>query len=74
MKAHVIHATCDSGHEERLRVARAFEWVESLASLLDGTSPFYVNPPADESMIGKCGICGSPIHCTVEKEPEEVTP
>ena len=28
----------------------------------------YVHPPGADSVIGKCGICGSQIKCTVEDE------
>lgn len=58
-----IVSQCENGHEQRvftpsLPKAQA----ESLAELLDGTSPMYRYPPRDFpskwSTLAKCGICG----------------
>jgi hypothetical protein len=63
-----VTATCTNGHKQTVAVfGMATEWVKAWAALMDGTSPFYVaSPRGTDSMIGKCGICGSQIDCTVE--------
>jgi hypothetical protein len=68
-KVITVTARCAEGHEQTLNVdaAMGLEWVKGWVGLMDGTSPFYVHPPiGTDSMIGKCGICGSQIKCTVE--------
>lgn len=64
-----IRAQCtkDEDHAKILRFKASVgrEYVETLAGLLDGSSPFYIFPPGDLSPIGKCGICGAPIKCSV---------
>ena len=71
---HIITATCERSHTQIIRLDPSLTtaYVERLASLLDGTSPLYVASPLhSSSMIGKCGVCGSPIRCEVQspKEP-----
>ncbi len=65
-----VTALCGEGHSQTLQVdaSMGLEFVKQWAGLMDGTSPFYLNPPGAESMIGKCGICGSQIKCSVEDE------
>jgi hypothetical protein len=63
----VIRCQKDDDHAKVLRFDPhlGFEWVWTLAGLLDGTSPFYIYPPGEGSPIGKCAICGAPYTCTV---------
>jgi hypothetical protein len=65
-----VTATCTEGHKQTIQVyGMAMEWAKAWAALMDGTSAFYVaSPRGTDSMIGKCGICGSQIDCTVEEE------
>lgn len=64
---YLIEIECEKGHKQVLQVVGELgsEWAENYAGLLDGTSPWYRFPPGDDSVIGKCGICGSKIHCEV---------
>ena len=71
-----IEATCDNGHSQVMQVAGNLgrEYAERLAGLLDGTSDLYRYPPGEESVIGKCGICGAKITCEVSElgpDPKE---
>lgn len=64
-----VTATCAEGHSQALRVdgKLGLEWAKMWAGLMDGTSPLYIYPPiGTDSLIGKCGICGSQIKCSVE--------
>lgn len=64
---HVVTATCENGHKQTLKLdANAFSraGAEQWSKLLDGSSKFYIHPPDEESVIGKCGICKSPFRCT----------
>jgi len=77
MKAIWITATCGKGHSQRIRFEGDFftlQYVRSLAALLDGSSEMYLHPPGLESTIGKCGICGSQIACSVEVDDERAGP
>ena len=69
-KVITITAKCAEGHSQTLGVGPGLDlvWAKHLAGLMDGTSDFYVNSPRGDasSLIGKCGICGSQIDCTVE--------
>lgn len=49
----------------RMRVELGKHYAETLAGLLDGTSPYYIHKPAEGSPIGKCGLCGAPLECEV---------
>lgn len=51
----------------RFRSELGLYYVESLAGLLDGTSPYYIHKPAEGSPIGKCGICSAPLKCEIEE-------
>ena len=63
-----ITATCRGGHTQSITYeCRSLQEAELFAGLLDGTSPAYVHPPGPESVIGKCGICGTPIRATAEE-------
>jgi len=69
-----ITARCGRGHTQDIKVdgALGLEWATEQAALLDGTSKLYKYPPTDcaQSVIGKCGICGTPIRCTVAASTE----
>lgn len=62
-----VTATCTEGHCQSLRVGgMTFEWARMWVGLMDGTSPMYIHSPiGTDSLIGKCGICGSKIKCEV---------
>jgi hypothetical protein len=62
-----IEATCGNGHRQILQISAELgrEYAYHLAGLLDGTSEMYRFPPGPESVIGKCGVCGSQITCEV---------
>jgi hypothetical protein len=69
MTALKIVARCESGHEQTIVCSgQTLHEVETFAGLLDGSSPLYVHPPGAESVIGKCGIYGERIACTVTTE------
>ena len=68
MKSHSITAKCSKGHTQILKYDAGLDrdFVEMQAGLLDGTSPMYIHSPIGTgSVIGKCGICGSQISCSV---------
>jgi hypothetical protein len=61
-----VQAVCESGHRQSFTIENMSpEWVEMWAGLMDGTSPLYVHPPDEKSVIGKCGICGKPFKASV---------
>ncbi len=62
-----IEVCCEKGHRQVIKVDSSLgeEWARNLAGLLDGTSPMYVYPPGEDSPIGKCGVCGTPITATI---------
>lgn len=41
------------------------KWAETLAQLLDGTSPLYIHKPGPLSPIGKCGVCCASVEAEV---------
>lgn len=65
-----VRVECSSGHEQTIKYDESFslEWVETQCGLLDGTSPLYEYPPGPESVIGKCGICGKQVKCSIVPE------
>lgn len=67
-----IIAVCTGGHSQAIQVDGSLgrEFAEEQAGILDGTSEMYLVPPGPDSIIGKCGICGRKIHCTVEDLPK----
>ena len=70
---HEVTATCENGHTQKLRLdANSYSkaGAEQWAGLMDGTSPFFLHPPGDESVIGKCGICGKRFKCSVSPAVE----
>lgn len=62
-----IECRCHNNHHQTLKVelSLGIEYARNLAGLLDGTSPMYLVPPGESSLLGKCGICGSSITATV---------
>lgn len=56
-------------HAKKIRVdaqvGRAY--VDTLAGLLDGSSPFYIYKPGPNSTIGKCATCGAEITAEVQE-------
>ena len=43
------------------------QYADTLAGLLDGSSPFYIYPPGPNSPIGKCDVCQGSLTATVEE-------
>lgn len=73
-----VTATCEQGHVEHIYTPDMNqERAHFFASMLDGTSPFFKYPPREyptafahhnsvcDSTIGKCGVCGAWITCTL---------
>lgn len=50
------------------------EYAERFAGLLDGTSPMYVHPVDERSIIGKCGRCNARFRCEVLEMPDSEVP
>jgi hypothetical protein len=64
----VVIAKCEGGHSQEITTRRMSErWVRAWAGLMDGTSPLYGARLRPESLIGKCGICGSRIVCSIRQ-------
>lgn len=64
-----IVAECKKGHSQILHVeGMDRKSVELQAGLIDGTSPFYLYPPDETSVIGKCGFCGRKFICSVYED------
>ena len=62
----IVRAECLNGHTQEITIRNVSRlWAESWAGLMDGTSDLYVHKPGPASVIGKCGICGQQIACTV---------
>jgi hypothetical protein len=65
-----VSATCTEGHSQSVQLlGQGRLEVNRWAGLMDGTSPFYIRSPIGDpqSLIGKCGICGGQIKCSVEE-------
>jgi hypothetical protein len=65
-----IEAVCGNGHVQRISLqGYTRQYAEQLAGLMDGTSDLYHTKPRDNPIIGsplgRCGICGSWIECSV---------
>lgn len=62
-----VTVKCEGGHVMDLKYGASLghEFVVRQAGLLDGTSTMYAFPPGPDSPIGKCGVCGAKITCTV---------
>jgi len=71
-----IASTCEQGHRQVL-LTPDMEAAEAreLAGLLDGTSALYIAPPRTHpipgSTLGRCGLCGAWITCTLVGYEEE---
>lgn len=76
MPDYTIKIECPNGHFQKLVIkGLGRQWAEEQAGLLDGTSPMYAfSPIGTPSVIGKCGICGTQIRCTVSEVQGEKTP
>ena len=65
-----IEALCGNGHTQRIEL-RGYnrQYAEAIAGLMDGTSDLYQTKPRDNPIIGsplgRCGICGSWVECSV---------
>jgi hypothetical protein len=72
MAGYGILAVCEGGHSQTIRIDEGLGcwFAEVQAGLLDGTSEIYVYPAGTDSVIGKCGICGSEFRCTVVDEAD----
>jgi hypothetical protein len=62
-----VRCAKDENHAKVLRIdpALGLGYAETLAGLLDGSSPLYIYPPGEGSPIGKCAVCGAKLNCTV---------
>ncbi len=63
-----LHLKCSLGHEQTIQFDMPRVDVERIGGLLDGSSPFFVHPPAPDSLMHKCGICGAPFKATVPED------
>ena len=63
----MVRCAKDKDHAKVLRIdsALGLGYAETLAGLLDGSSPLYIYPPGEGSPIGKCAVCGAKLNCTV---------
>ncbi len=75
---YTITARCANGHTQELVFdGLGLAYTEQQAKLIDGTSSMYVHSPiGTDSVIGKCGICGAQIQCSVSEyvEPTPAPP
>lgn len=57
---HTIVVECQKCHgtQTLTMVGMTEKEVDDYCGILDGTSPMYVIPVTEDSMIGRCGICG----------------
>jgi len=70
-----INQTCENQHTVNYALeGYTRDTAVTLAAFLDGTSDIYKYKPADDptSTIGRCGLCGSPLTCTVYGYEDEV--
>lgn len=71
MLALQIVVRCTAQPEKHAKILRMRSedktYAENLATLLDGTSAFYIHKPGPDSPIGKCATCGAPLTATVEE-------
>lgn len=68
MRAVQVEIRCEGDHVQKLRMeGYTREMAESWCGLVDGSSPMYISDPRkdEDSPIGKCGICGRPVHASV---------
>jgi hypothetical protein len=66
----------DEKHAKMLRIDYALgaEWLAILIGLLEGSSPLYIMPPGPSSPIGRCGVCGGKLKCTLEIRGPDAEP
>lgn len=71
-----IIARCAQGHTQELKIDGnlGLEWAAHYMGLLDGSSEMYKFPPGPESIIGKCGICGTQIQCSLRGPSQTIAP
>ncbi len=68
-----VTAKCENGHEQFVTYYdMTREQVEVIIGLVDGTSPLYIYPPGENSVIGKCAYpnCGKPFKCSIQEIQE----
>lgn len=66
-----ITLECEGGHLQTLVTeGMSEEMARDYATMLDGTSQWFIYPPGPESSIGKCCYpgCGKPFKATVQPE------
>jgi len=51
----------------RLKSEQGRQYADTLASLLDGSSPLFIHKPGPDSPIGKCATCGGGVEASVEE-------
>lgn len=64
----ILEAKCEGGHSQRITYEGdwvGMEYVEMFAKMLEA-GPGLVGPP--KQGLGKCGKCGTQIHCTITNE------
>ncbi|HEX5426660.1 MAG TPA: hypothetical protein VFW94_24320 [Candidatus Acidoferrales bacterium] len=74
--SYTIMVRCESGHSQYIEVENllGIEWARETAAVLDGTSSLFLRAPiGDDSMVGRCGICGKQIACRVKESEEAIT-
>jgi hypothetical protein len=72
----IMRCQDDENHAKVLRLDAklGMEYAQTLAGLLDGSSPLYIFPPQDLSPIGKCAICGGKLKYTIEERNPDAQP
>lgn len=70
-----VTSVCENGHAQTVTFKDGDRLsAETWAGLTDGTSPFYLTPPNESSVIGKCAwskdgapMCGARFKCSIEE-------
>lgn len=74
--AYTIVVRCEGGHAQYVEVDNllGLEWAKETAAVLDGSSSLFLRTPfGEDSMIGRCGLCGKQICCKVKDSEEAIT-
>lgn len=64
----VIHLECEQGHSSDIQMyGYDLDGAQQIASLMDGTSEYYVSSPRDDpkSMLAHCAVCDTLITASV---------